>query len=168
MVSRNKLRRLINIIYMLSIQHRKLVLVFCVFSLLILSCAKKEIEFGEEPENSYTKLVYIDTVGVQLSTLVTDSFATNGITSLLLGKYKDPYLGIVSTSPFFQLNPVSESVDIPSTAVFDSLVFILRLNKYYYGDTSRVQTIAVNELAQSINYSYNDKLYNIPIFNTKF
>lgn len=160
MVSRNKLRRLINIFYMLSIQHRKLLLVFCVFSLLILSCTKKEIEFGEEPENSYTKLVYIDTVGVQLSTLVTDSFATNGITSLLLGKYKDPYLGIISTSPFFQLNPVSESVDIPSTAVFDSLVFIIRLNKYYYGDTSRVQTITVYELAQSISYSYNDKLYN--------
>lgn len=161
------MRQLINIFNMLSIQLRKLLLVICIFSVVIQSCTKKEIEFGEEPENSYTKLVYIDTVGVRLSTLLTDSFATNGVTSLLLGKYKDPYLGIISTSPFFQLNPVSESVDIPSTAVFDSLVFIIRLNKYYYGDTSRIQTIAVKELAQSISYSYNDKLYNSSSVSTK-
>jgi hypothetical protein len=128
--------------------------------LFIMSCQKKQIEFGDDPENNYTRLVYIDTVGVQLSTIVTDSFATNGASSFLLGKYKDPYLGIVSAKPFFQLSAVSESVDIPVTAVFDSLVFIIRNSEYYYGDTSRTQTIYVNELAQSISLSYNDKLYN--------
>jgi hypothetical protein len=127
---------------------------------VMVSCQKKQIEFGDDPENNYTRLVYIDTVAVQLSTVITDSFPTSGATSFLLGRYKDPYLGSVAAKPFFQLNPVSESVDIPSTAVFDSLIFIIRTSDYYYGDTSRVQTIYVNELSQAISYSYNDQLYN--------
>lgn len=127
---------------------------------VLASCSKKEIEFGGVPENAYTKLVYVDTVSVQLSTVLLDSFQTNGATSLLLGKYKDPYLGTVSCRPFFQLSNPSTIPDIPASAVFDSLLFIIRTNHYYYGDTSRPQTIQVQELAQTISYSYNDKLYN--------
>ena len=130
------------------------------FLLMVQSCYKKEIDFGTVPETGYTNLVYVDTVAVQLSTVVADSFETNGATSLLLGKYKDPYLGIVSAKPFFQISSPAEIPDIPVTAVFDSLVFIIRTNHYYYGDTSRFQTINVNELAQPVIYSYNDKIYN--------
>lgn len=126
----------------------------------IVSCTKKEIDFGDVPDNDYTKIVYVDTVGVRLSTLLLDSFQTNGVTSMLLGKYKDPYLGIVSARPFFRLGNTAASADIPVTAVFDSLVFIIRTNHYYYGDTTRTQTIHVNELAQAISSSFNDKLYN--------
>lgn len=128
--------------------------------LIVSSCSRKEIEFGDVPGNDYTKIVYIDSVGVQLSTVMLDSFQANGVTSMLLGKYKDPYLGVVSASPFFRLSNAGATADIPVTAVFDSLIFIVRTNHYYYGDTSKFQTIYVNELAQSISYSFNDKLYN--------
>ncbi len=128
--------------------------------IVVSSCYKKTIEFGAEPENNFTRLVYIDTVDVKLSTVILDSFATNGATSLLLGKYTDPYLGVITAKPFFQLGLPAASVEIPATAVFDSLVFIIRKNTYYYGDTSRLQTIYVNELDQAISYSYNDKIYN--------
>jgi hypothetical protein len=145
--------------------HKKLAVVLV--AAVMLSCQKKQIEFGDDPENNYTRLVYIDTVAVRLSTIITDSFPTGGATSFLLGKYNDPYLGIVSAKPFFQLSPVSDAVDIPSTAVFDSLVFIIRTSDYYYGDTSRAQTISVHELAQAISYSYNDQLYNTSNVNIK-
>jgi hypothetical protein len=135
----------------------------CLFLLLFFllqGCYKKTIEFGDTSENNFTKFVYIDTVEVKLSTVMIDSFPTNGASSLLLGKYKDPYLGIVSAKPFFQLGLPESTIEIPSTAVFDSLIFIIRNSDYYYGDTSRPQTIYVNELSQPINFSYNDQLYN--------
>lgn len=129
-------------------------------TVLLGACYKKEIEFGTNPENNYTKVVFTDTVAVSLSTVKADSFQTSSATSLLLGKYKDPYLGIITAKPFFQLSTPAETIDIPATAQFDSLYFIIRTNDYYYGDTTKTQTIYVNELSQPISYSYNDKLYN--------
>ena len=126
----------------------------------IYSCTRKDIQFGTVPENNYTNLVYIDTVAVQLSTLLVDSFATNGDTSLLTGRYKDPYLGTVSAKSFFQMTVPTSVPEIPASAKFDSLTFIFHPNDYYYGDTSRAQTIYINELADAIGYSYNSKLYN--------
>ena len=124
-----------------------------------LGCTRNTIEFGTVPENNYTRLVYIDTVGVRLSTVLTDSFATGNASSFLTGRYKDPYLGIISATPFFQLDKPAEP-GIPTGAIYDSVTFIIRLNDYYYGDTSRPQTIAVNELADPIVTGYNNALYN--------
>jgi hypothetical protein len=119
----------------------------CASIIVLVSCTRATIEFGTVPENNYTRLVYIDTVNVKLS-------------SFLLGRYKDPYLGVISAKPFFQVDKPSVLPDIPSTAVYDSIVFIVKLDDYYYGDTTRSQTIYVHELAQSIVTSYDDKLYN--------
>ncbi|HEV8283959.1 MAG TPA: DUF4270 family protein [Chitinophagaceae bacterium] len=130
------------------------------FSFLGISCSRNEIEFGNIPDNNYTNLVSIDTVEPRLSTVVLDSFTTGSATSFLLGKYKDPYLGIISARPFFQLTIPAETVSISTTSQFDSACFIIHLNKYYYGDTTREQTIYVNELAQTIDYTYNNNLYN--------
>ncbi|MDP4263484.1 MAG: DUF4270 family protein [Bacteroidota bacterium] len=128
--------------------------------LLIQSCTRKDIQFGDNTENSYTGISFIDTVGVQLSTVVTDSFPTNGATSFLAGKYKDPYLGKVFTKSFFQMTIPATPPSIPATAQYDSFAFFFHPNNYYYGDTSKPQTFYVNELSQVIAYSYNSKLYN--------
>jgi hypothetical protein len=127
---------------------------------LIQSCTRKDIQFGDNTENSYTNISFIDTVSVNLSTILTDSFETNGATSFLVGKYHDPYLGKVSTKNFFQMTIPATPPSIPSTAQYDSIAFFFHGNNYYYGDTSRAQTFYVNELAQPIVYRYNDKLYN--------
>lgn len=132
--------------------------VFCL--LILLSCTRKEIEFGSIPENAYTDLAYIDTVSVQLSTVLLDSFKTNADTSFLVGRYADPYLGVVSAKAFFQLGVPTVIPDIPASAVFDSLCLIIKPNKYYYGDTSKAQTIIVSELAQPIVHTYNEQLFN--------
>ncbi|RYZ54395.1 MAG: DUF4270 family protein [Sphingobacteriales bacterium] len=128
--------------------------------LVLFSCTRKEIEFGTIPENAYTNLAYIDTVSVQLSTVLNDSFATNGDTAFLFGRYKDPYLGAISTRPFLQMTVPVNLPDIPASAVFDSLSLIIKPNKYYYGDTSKTQTIMVYELAQAIAHTYNNQLFN--------
>lgn len=133
----------------------------------LFSCQRKEVDFGTVPENSYTHLVFIDTVGVNMSTVMIDSFSTGSAKSFLFGKYKDPYLGLVSTQPFCQLDKPATIPDISDQAVFDSLSLIVRFNKYYYGDTTKPETINVNELDQAIVLSYNNLLYNTTRVNIK-
>lgn len=144
---------------MAVMQIRKLI-VGLLLVLFIYSCTRKDIQFGDDPENNYTNIVFTDTVSVQLSTVITDSFETNGATSFLAGKYKDPYLGTVSAKNFFQMTIPATTPDIPASAHYDSISFIFRPNDYYYGDTSMLQTFYVSELSQTIEYSYNSKLYN--------
>lgn len=126
----------------------------------LLSCTRKDIQFGESSEDGLTTIALIDTISVNLSSVIQDSFETTGASSFLVGKYSDPYLGIVSTKGFFQMTSPTLVPTIPLTAVFDSLSFIIYPNNYYYGDTSRPQTFYLYELAQDITFSYNNQLFN--------
>src|SRR5215469_13951513 len=131
------------------------------------SCYRKDIGFGNLPDNNYTNVAFTDTVQPLLSTVVLDSFATNNAKSFLAGKYKDPYLGMISTKPFFQMTIPAGTVTIPAKSQYDSFCFIMHPNKYYYGDTSRAQTISINELADYLNYTYNTSIYNTSNFAVK-
>jgi hypothetical protein len=141
--------------------NRSVIFLLTLAALLInTSCTRNEIEFGTIPENNYSHLAYIDSVGIQQSTVITDSFETGSATTLLMGRYKDPYLGIITARPFFQMDKASTFQNIPAGSIYDSLVLIIKPNEYYYGDTNRVQTIYVHELAESIVTGYASKLYN--------
>src|SRR5574338_839132 len=137
-----------------------------VFSLLFLllitgvSCYRNDIQFGTIPENTYTRIVYIDTVQPHLSTVILDSFTTNSPVSFLVGKIADPYLGTVSAKSFFQMTMPAPLPSIPLTAHYDSTCLVIYLNKYYYGDTTKPFTIQANELALPIEYSYSSNIYN--------
>src|SRR5687767_9808579 len=103
------------------------IIVFSVTALLAYSaCTRNEIEFGTIPENNYSHLVYIDSVGIQQSTVITDSFATGGATTLLMGRYKDPFLGIITTRSYFQVGRPSDIPLLPDAAIYDSLTLILK------------------------------------------
>jgi hypothetical protein len=129
-------------------------------SVWLLSCTRKDIEFGTTPDNPYTSIEYIDTSTIQLSTVMVDSFSTSSTSYFLLGRYRDAYLGLIKARPFFQLAIPASLPDIPASAVFDSLTLVLRPNDYYYGDSTRSITIRADELARPMTLSYNNKLYN--------
>lgn len=136
---------------------------------MCVSCYRNDIQFGTTPEDDYARIVYIDSVEPRLSTVVLDSFVTNSPVAFLVGKYKDPYLGTVYAKPFFQMSIPSPAVSIPVTAQYDSACLIAYFNKYYYGDTTRSLTIQANELAQPIEYTYSNYIYNtsdVPVKTT--
>jgi hypothetical protein len=135
------------------------VTVCCLILLSLASCYRKDIQFEGDVPDTYTRLVRIDTVQPMLSTVLVDSFATSGIYPFLLGRYVDPYLGTVAAKHFFQVG-LPTSSDIPEEAKYDSITLTIKLNKYYYGDTTAVQTVQVRELDETLAYSYNNKLYN--------
>jgi len=126
---------------------------------IICSCTKNDIQFGNTVDDSYTRLLEVDTVGINMSTFVLDSFATNSLSDLLFGRYNDSAFGKISAKPFVQLSAPADP-GLESGAVYDSLAFVLRLNHYFYGDTTLGQTININELAAPIDYTYSSSLFN--------
>ena len=56
------------------LNRNKLLLLITTTVYVFSSCQRNDIEFGTIPENSYTNLVYTDTIDVKLSTILTDSF----------------------------------------------------------------------------------------------
>ena len=119
--------------------------------IFIAGCQKPSINFGTTfANNNTTNVVAIDTFSVAMSTVLTDSFATAATGTGLLGRYKDPYFGTVSSRTYFQMSAPSPLPTISNLATFDSISLILLLNKSFYGDTTQVQRYIVSQLTSVI------------------
>ncbi|HEX7869977.1 MAG TPA: DUF4270 family protein, partial [Chryseobacterium sp.] len=95
------------------------------------------------------KVILIDTLTVEMSTINFDSLVTSNKSRVLVGNYDDPLFGKVKSNSYFQLASDSYSL-ISSTDteaanyVFDSISMILKYDNYYYGDTTKVQTFDIH------------------------
>ncbi|MES1221361.1 MAG: DUF4270 family protein [Bacteroidota bacterium] len=111
------------------------------------SCDKPSISFGTTfVNNNNTNIIAVDTFTTSLSTVMLDSFPTSGTGVMLIGSYQDPYFGWVSSKSFLQIGPPSSIPSITTQSVFDSISFIMRINKTYYGDTTISQRYYVSQL----------------------
>ena len=135
-----------------------------VFSLLILSaCTKPDIRFATPYTGSNaTNVVQVDTFAVQVSTVFLDSFQTSGTKAQLLGRYIDPFFGVVTSQSFTDIGTPKPLPAITNVSVYDSIVLIMRIDRTFYGDTTKVQGFLVNQLTQVMNFPYNQNaFYNI-------
>ena len=134
----------------------------------IISCTDENdlltVTIGDNFITSQSSVVIIDTFEVELSNVLIDSIPTSGSEQLLIGKYKDNYLGTISSTSFFQLD-IPESSDIEDEAVFDSLTLVLHYSKIWYGDTLQPQTFWVHRVLEDIEIDEDDSyLYNTSSF----
>ncbi|WP_264522748.1 DUF4270 domain-containing protein [Flavobacterium sp. N502536] len=113
------------------------------------------------------KVILIDTMSVEVSTINFDSLVTSNQKRILIGNYEDPIYGKVKSNSYFQLASDSYALkndgsDTETTNyVFDSISMILKYDKYYYGDTTRVQTFDIRRLTQKVKPNTNDyNFYN--------
>ncbi|WP_264532264.1 DUF4270 domain-containing protein [Flavobacterium sp. N502540] len=118
------------------------------------------------------KVILIDTMTVEMSTINFDSLITSGKNRILIGNYEDPIYGKVKSKSYFQLASDSYSLkndgsDTETTNyVFDSISMILKYDKYYYGDTTKVQTFDIHRLTEKVKPNTNDKnFYNNSVLN---
>jgi hypothetical protein len=141
------------------------ILTYCfLFTSLLSSCYKKDVQVGDELAESHTRIITVDTVAVQLSSYVLDSFVTNNNNFSLIGNFFDSYTGKTTASTVLQpgLPSINEDVAtlMPKSAVFDSLVLYMRPSGYYYGDTTKPFAIEVDELAAQPDYTFLTYIYN--------
>ncbi len=133
--------------------HRVLCLLPVLFMLAICACTKPQISFQSVYNgDNATNIVIIDTFAVKLSTIFTDSFTTSGTSTQLLGRYIDPYFGTITSRSFSDIGTPSPLPTLTDFSVFDSIQLIMRINKTFYGDTTKVQRFLVSQLTQVMNY----------------
>lgn len=118
------------------------------------------------------KVILIDTVTVDMSTINFDSLATSAQNRILIGNYDDPVFGKVKSDSYFQL--AAESYSLLSGGsdteavnyVFDSISMILKYDNYYYGDTTQVQKFDIHRVIQKIKPNTDDdSFYNNSVLN---
>src|ERR1700690_473387 len=109
-----------------SIDYFKYCLLFLILTTIIFSaCNKPQIQFGQAyVDNGYANIILVDTFSANLSTVFRDSVITSGSSTILVGNYKDPYFGNVTTKSFLELQPPPVTTLDPKSA-YDSLVLIL-------------------------------------------
>ena len=134
---------------------------------LVTACTKTDLTFGNQYlDNSNTQVISIDTFGVKVSSIYTDSFITSGKGVSLVGGYTDPLFGKINAQTFFEIAPPTYT-DTYQYTKFDSINLILKVKSgNYYGDSTQSLHIDVNKLTANIvpfDNVYN--LYNIDKFN---
>jgi hypothetical protein len=135
--------------------------------LFVTACKKVDVNFGNEfIDGSTTKIYKLDSFAVDLSTVVLDSFSTNGQNTVSVGFYNDPSFGKINTAFYAQVVlPTYEN--IYANAIFDSICLVLKPNANYYGDTTQPLNIKVHEVADDIKLEgeslniFNNKTYPV-------
>ncbi len=133
----------------------------------LISCGddSKAYLVGEDFINLDSKLVLIDTLTLQTSTIQLDSVVTSGAARILIGAIKDPVFGNLTSQSFLRLVPKDFFID--EKAIYDSIALILRYDRYYYGDTLQVQTYRIHEITDKFEPKDKDQtqFYNTSTLN---
>lgn len=149
--------------------HKFILMLF--FALTILSCGTDtdagEFVVGSDYLAVNNKVILIDTVTVEMSTINFDSLVTSSQSRILVGNYEDPIFGKIKSDSYFQLAANSYSLisggsDTESVNyVFDSISMILKYDNYHYGDTTRVQKFDIHRITQNVKPNKDDdSFYN--------
>lgn len=149
--------------------HKLLLVLFCIAA--IVSCGTDtdagEFVVGSDYLSVNNKVIMIDTVTVEMSTINFDSLVTSSKNRILVGNYDDPIFGKVKSDSYFQLSTdtyalVNSGSDTQAVNyVFDSISMILKYDNYYYGDTTKVQTFNIHRLTQKVKPNTDDNnFYN--------
>ncbi len=121
-------------------------------SLFFATCSDNSDNFilGEEFIESQTSLNVIDTFSVNLSTVILDEMTTSGTGSMFIGNYRDNIFGKITSNSYFQIG-IPTAFNVDDEDGYDSLVLIIRYNKYFFGDTAKYNKISVHQLTENIH-----------------
>lgn len=130
------------------------------FILAVTACTKPQIRFESVYNgDNATNVVTVDTFSVQLTSVFLDSFTTSGTPVQLLGRYIDPFFGVITSQSFSDIGTPFPLPVITNYSVYDSIRLILRIDHAFYGDTSKVQRFLVSQLTQVMNFPGTQKAF---------
>lgn len=135
----------------------------CPLVLMFVSCSSETINTsdflaGEAFTGSNMRVVLLDTLTVETSTMKFDSIVSSESTRILVGKYTDSVFGTVRTSSYMGMIPGNFTID--SEAEYDSIALYLKLDKYYYNDTLQTNTIHIKQLSKTLKPDEGSFFYN--------
>jgi Domain of unknown function (DUF4270) len=118
--------------------------------ILYLSCNKVDVTFGNETQEGDPNVSYFEDYPIEMSTYKLDSFVTSGHSIFSVGCHLDPLFGNITTGSYAELNLPGNPVKY-KTAIFDSLVLLIKSNGAYYGDTLTAFTLNIHRLTTKID-----------------
>ena len=145
---------------------KQLILTILFFPIVFNGCEENPEDFtlGKEYIESQTHLNLIDTFSVNLSTVILDTVETSGTGSMLIGNFNDNIFGKITSNTYFQVG-IPENIYVEKDDIYDSLVLVIKYNKYSFGDTSKVQKISVHQLNEKIEINENNAITGGTTFN---
>jgi hypothetical protein len=141
----------------MMILSKRLVISGLLLVLLVAACTKKPEQIGAnlQPDQDRIQVLHTDTIAINAYSVLEDSIRTDEPSQILLGSIVDPTFGKTVASFYTQLRLSTNAPDFGANPVLDSLVLQLAYSGYY-GDTTTLQTIRVQELVNDI---YLDSSY---------
>ncbi|MBK0370283.1 DUF4270 family protein [Flavobacterium agrisoli] len=117
------------------------------------------------------KVIQIDTLTANMATINFDSLVTSEQNRILIGNYDDPIFGRLKSVSYFQLSNSVGDYSVGNTSasdteylnyVYDSIALVLKYDDYYFGDTTKVQTIDVHRILEKVKpaNSEDSRFYN--------
>ncbi|EAR01902.1 DUF4270 family protein [Maribacter sp. HTCC2170] len=142
---------------------KKMLWLICPLLIGINSCTKEnpndsDFVVGDIFTDSNIRVILIDTMTVESSTMKYDSVPTSQSSRILVGKYTDSIFGTVKSSSYMELVPSKYSID--TEAEYDSIAFYLKFDNYYYNDTLQNNTIHVKQLSENLKPNDDSGFYN--------
>jgi hypothetical protein len=143
-----------------------------IFSVLIIASCDSDTDQGDFVVGSdylaiKNKVIAIDTLTIEVSTIKMDSVVSSSQSRILVGNYDDPLFGKVKAESYFQVatesfNLYSQNSDTDATGyVFDSIAMIMRYDDYYYADTTKIQTLNIHRILKNFKPNVEDySFYN--------
>ena len=126
---------------------------------VLLSCNEENTsyEVGQDFIDTNTLVFEVDTLTLETSTIISDSLITSGTSRILVGALQDNDFGNLTAQSYFGV--YSSVFDLDKDAVFDSISLIMHYDRYYYGDTTLVQTYKVHEITEVFEPNDDDDYF---------
>ncbi len=143
-------------------------------ALSFMACTSDEmvLTVGEDVMSDDHKAYYTENFTINSKTKLAEYETTNNTGVALCGSYIDDYIGEITTNTVFKISPNVYTSNIENngflrTAIFDSMVFIMRPNGYVYGDTSSNVNLAIYKLTEDYDLdSIRNIVDGITYYNT--
>jgi len=134
-------------------------------SVVLASCEKINIAFGETASETDPNLTYFENYKTDIATYKPDSFLTSAHQVFSLGYHTDDAFGVIKAGSYAQINLPLVNTLLNVSAVFDSLELIIKPTGAFYGDSGRSMKINVHRLTENIvNAEKNDYFYSTSSF----
>lgn len=138
----------------------KIILLIAV--VLVVSCQDEASLIGENffKEEAFSSS-FVDTISLKVSTVVYDSLPSNNSGRLLVGRYVDPFAGVIESMSLLEPGLGEDSYFLdPATTSYDSILLVLFHDGYSYFVTEEErQTVEVRRLNRQMELREDDLLY---------
>jgi|GEM_PF-5257767 len=121
---------------------------------------------GEEiVQNEILDVVFVDTVSLNLSTVIYDSMVTSNTARHLIGHRNDADMGRINSKAFFKIIPDSATTLPNEDARYLYAEFEFFYDGYFYYDTAQDFKLSLHTMDTELELDDDGFLYNINTFN---